>query len=47
VRRQLMQVYVQKSTNTIFPRTADVLNGGELIHSIAPSSGGNSPSIFN
>src|SRR5258708_1143723 len=37
-----MQVYVQKSMRTIFPRRADVVSGGELSHSLARSTEANS-----
>jgi hypothetical protein len=37
VRSQLMQVYVQKSTSTTFPRRSDAVRGGEFSHSFARS----------
>src|SRR5579859_8016140 len=38
VRRQLMHVYVQKSTKITLPLTALSVTGGELTHSVAPWS---------
>src|SRR5499427_8092551 len=38
VRSQLMQVYVQKSTRTTFPRSDAAVSGGELSQSFARSS---------
>src|SRR3954462_13881624 len=35
VRRQLMHVYVQKSTRTTFPRRADAVSGDELSQAFA------------
>src|SRR5262245_64652866 len=43
-RSELMQVYVQKSTSTTFPRSAFALKGGELSQPIAPRRSGTSPS---
>ena len=40
-----MQVYVQKSTSTTFPRSAAVVSGGELSHPVAPSKPGSRPSL--
>src|SRR5687768_16675195 len=37
VRSQLMQVYVQKSTSTTLPRSAEAVRGGEFSHSFALS----------
>src|ERR1700742_1722489 len=44
-RRQLMHEYVQKSTSTTLPFRPSTDNGGELIHSVAPASGGHCPPI--
>jgi hypothetical protein len=43
VRSQLMQVYVQKSTTTTFPRSAAGVRGWEFSHPVAPASEGNPP----
>src|SRR4029077_1641892 len=40
-----MQVYVQTSTRTTFPRRLAAVNGGELSHSVALLSEDNSPSL--
>src|SRR6478672_13366890 len=40
-----MQVYVQKSIRTTFPRRSAVASGRELSHPVAPSSEANSPSM--
>src|SRR5439155_995808 len=39
-----MQVYVQKSTRTTFPRRPSLVSGCELSHPVAPPGDGNSPS---
>src|ERR1700733_6694608 len=39
-RRLLMHEYVQKLTNTTFPRSDLLLNGAELSHATAPSKSG-------
>src|ERR671916_1998133 len=41
-RSQLMQVYVQKSIRTTFPRNPAAVRGGELSHPFAPAREGNS-----
>src|SRR6267143_2346203 len=46
-RSQLMQVYVQKSTRTTFPRRSALVSGCELSHPVAPPREGNSPSTGN
>ena len=40
VRRQLTQVYVQKSISTTFPRSPSSVSGSELIHDSIPTSSG-------
>ena len=40
VRSQLMQVYVQKSTRTTFPRRTSGVSGSELSQPAAPSNAG-------
>src|SRR5882724_3354797 len=40
-----MQVYVQKSMRTTFPRSPGAVNGGELSHSVALPSEDSSPSM--
>ena len=40
VRRQLMQVYVQKSIRTTFPWSPSGVSGGELSQPVAPASEG-------
>jgi hypothetical protein len=40
VRSQLMQVYVQKSTSTTFPRRSSAVSGGELSQPVAASKPG-------
>src|SRR5262245_9978574 len=42
-----MQVYVQKSTSTTFPRRASGVRGWELSQPVAPSKPGKWPSIGN
>src|SRR2546422_5764034 len=42
-----MQVYVQKSMRTTFPRRPSAVNGCELSHSVAPPRDGISPSTGN
>src|SRR6267154_3239852 len=42
-----MQVYVQKSASTTFPRTSAALSGGELSQPVAPSKPGSCPSVDN
>src|SRR5450631_980663 len=42
-----MQVYVQKSIRTTFPRSPAVVNGGELSHPVAPLREAISPSTGN
>src|SRR5262249_54088918 len=39
-----MQVYVQKSTRTTFPRNPSAVSGGELSQPVAPSKPGTWPS---
>src|SRR4051812_24641940 len=39
-----MQVYVQKSTSTTFPRSAAGVSGREFSHVVASASDGNVPS---
>jgi hypothetical protein len=45
VRCQLMQVYVQKSINTTFPRSDSAVSGAELSHAVAPEKEGNMRSV--
>jgi hypothetical protein len=40
-----MQVYVQMSARTTFPRRPSGVNGGELSQVVAPARDGRSPSI--
>src|SRR5438552_3949276 len=47
VRSQLMQVKVQKSTATTWPRKPAGVRGGELSHAFAPVKAGRLPSIGN
>src|SRR5688572_5052511 len=47
VRRQLMQEYAQKSTSTTLPRRLSRVRGLEFSQPVAPSSGGNGPSVFD
>src|SRR5262249_9349037 len=42
-----MQVYVQKSVRTTFPRRSAVVSGGELSQPVAPSKPGTWPSTGN